>query len=150
MSVYTRTFVALGAGSRKVMVLSAFTSGERTLVTTLASTPGPRPRPVGPLPPGGLLTIWACTEAATSVARAVAGSTRRILSMMSSSPIPRRSVRRTAHACRVPAFEARAAVVVEVVVEDAAHVHLEAVEQYAHGDSIVDLLTVRAEVCTPW
>ena len=44
------------------MVLSAFTSGERALVTTLASTPGPRPRPVGPLPPGGLLMIWAWTE----------------------------------------------------------------------------------------
>src|SRR5690349_24220259 len=78
MSVYTRTFLALGAGSRKVMVLSAFTSGERTLVTTLASTPGPRPRPVGPLPPGGLLLIWAWTDAATSVANAVAGRTRRI------------------------------------------------------------------------
>src|SRR6187399_2335252 len=77
MSVYTRTFWALGAGSRKVMVLSAFTSGERTLVTTLASTPAPRPRP-GPLPPGGLLTIWACTDAATSVAMAVAGRPRRI------------------------------------------------------------------------
>ena len=55
MSVITRTFFALGAGSRKVMVLSAFTSGKRELVTTLASTPGPRP--VGPLPPGGLLVI---------------------------------------------------------------------------------------------
>src|SRR3954471_13606264 len=83
MSVYTRTFLALGAGSRKVMVLSAFTSGERTLVTTLASTPGPRPRPVGPLPPGGLLLIWAWTEAATSVASAVAGRTRRILFIVS-------------------------------------------------------------------
>src|SRR4029077_18119930 len=82
MSVYTRTFLALGAGSRKVMVLSAFTSGERTLVTTLSSTPGPRPRPVGRLPPGGLLLIWAWTEAATSVASAVARSTRRIRFMV--------------------------------------------------------------------
>src|SRR3954471_19564294 len=89
MSVYTRTFVALGAGSRKVMVLSAFTSGERTLVTTLASTPGPRPRPVGPLPPGGLLVIWAWTEAATSVASAVAGRTRRIPFIVSSLFQPR-------------------------------------------------------------
>ena len=80
----TRTFLALGACSRKVMVLSAFTSGERALVTTLASTPGPRPRPVGPLPPGGLLLIWAWTEVATSVASAVAGRTRRIRFMVSS------------------------------------------------------------------
>ena len=87
MSVNTRTFLALGAGSRKVMVLSAFTSGERALVTTLASTPGPRPRPVGPLPPGGLLLIWAWTEVATSVASAVAGRTRRIRFIMSASLI---------------------------------------------------------------
>src|SRR4029450_1273780 len=67
------------------MVLSAFTSGERTLVTTLASTPGPRPRPVGPLPPGGLLLIWAWTDPATSVASAVVRSTRRIRFIVSSS-----------------------------------------------------------------
>src|SRR4030095_9901094 len=66
------------------MVLSAFTSGERTLVTTLASTPGPRPRPVGPLPPGGLLLIWAWTDAATGVASAVARRTRRIRFIVSS------------------------------------------------------------------
>src|SRR5687767_11374119 len=60
------------------MVLLAFTSGERALVTTLASTPAPRPRPVGPLPPGGLLLIWAWTEVATSVASAVAERTRRV------------------------------------------------------------------------
>src|SRR4029453_10401108 len=89
MSVYTRTFLALGAGSRKVMVLSAFTSGERTLVTTLASTPGPRPRPAGPLPPGGLLLFWAWTEAGTSGARAVAGRTRRPRFMVSSLFRPR-------------------------------------------------------------
>src|SRR5690349_24712485 len=71
------------------MVLSAFTSGERALVTTLASTPAPRPRPVGPLPPGGLLLIWAWTEAATSVASAVAGRTRRIWFMLSSLFQPR-------------------------------------------------------------
>src|SRR6476660_8415485 len=66
------------------MVLSAFTSGERALVTTLASTPGPRPRLAGPLSPGGLLTIWAWTDVATSVTSAVAGRTRRIRFMVSS------------------------------------------------------------------
>src|SRR4051812_22539692 len=117
MSVYTRTLLALGAGSRKVMVLSALTSGERTLVTTLASTPGPRPRPAGPLPPGGLLLIWAWRGAATSAASAVAGRTRRIRFIVSSlfQPRVRRGWLSPRRARRVPECQmARFADAVEI------------------------------------
>src|SRR3954471_962071 len=66
-SVNTRTVLALGACNRNVIVPLVLTSGERAAVTTLASTPAPKPRgpPPGPLPPGGLLLIWAWAETAT-------------------------------------------------------------------------------------
>ena len=42
-----RTLLAFGAWRRKVIVPLTLTSGERAAVTTLASTPGPRPPRAG-------------------------------------------------------------------------------------------------------
>src|SRR6185369_4190437 len=73
-SVTTRTVLALGAWRRKVIVPLALTSGDRAAVTTLASTPGPRPRP----PPAGAVTegVWAGTSVATEKAKIVARERR--------------------------------------------------------------------------
>src|SRR5437868_12886033 len=78
-SVNTRTVLAFGACNRNVIVLLVvLTSGERAAVTTLASTPAGPPRrgPPGPLPPGGLLLIWAWAETAMIAATTATGNER--------------------------------------------------------------------------